>query len=582
MFSLKLASAQIGVHNFGLVEKTVAIYPEADVYAFNDYSRSQLKFDITTIPSGSTIVSAKLWLFRFAADNWDGNITVYRVDDQLWSENITADEFNAQTLTDGENSTGKFMMHGWDSINVFNQLKVDRDAGLANVSLRLLWEGDDGKEPSVGIDDNRFLLIGSKLDNLTIFLNSKEFDGNAPYLEVTYDLLYAVSASISPAEGSGSPGGTLKYTVTITNTGDALDNYTMVVNDNAIPTWAPTLDDYVLGPISVGGSASTTLHINIPNLPGTTDNITVTAISQAESTVRDDASCIAQALTAPPQPPSPSPPAPTDNTPPPTPSLISPTNGENMIDNTPLFNWSDVNDPSGVTYELSIARDARFSSGVVLKNGIAASTYTLIPAEALTPGQYYWRIRAVDGAGNVGSWSENWSFTVNPIPPAPTDNTPPPTPSLISPTNGENMIDNTPLFNWSDVNDPSGVTYELSIANDAGFVSIVLAKSGLTLSTYKLISDEALPAGTYYWRIRAIDGAGNVGSWSENWSFTVSQPLPPSGPTEILLVTAILLILAAIIAAIALYAKKSHVYARPHRKSLLRIRYIKHKLLFAL
>ena len=426
MLLLNVPSAQIGVHNFGLTEKTIAIYPDADVYAFNDYSRPQLKFDISAIPPGSNIISAKLWLYRFAADRWDGDITIYRVDDQLWSENITASEFNTQTLTNGENNASKFMAHGWDNINVLNQLKVDRDAGHAYVSLRLAWKGDDREEPSVGIDDNRFLVIASKLDNLSIFLNSKEFDGNGPYLEVTYTLLYAVSASISPSESSGPPGGLLDYTVVVKNIGTGQDNYALTVSDNS--GWGPTLDNVVLGPIPVGENMATKLHVNIPNLPGTTDTITVTAISQADNTVRDNASCIAQALTAPPpQPPPPSPPAPKDNTPPSTPSLISPTNGANMIDNTPFFDWSDVNDPSGVTYDLSIARDydlsiardAGFVSTALLKNSITASTYVLIPAEALVAGKYYWRVRAVDGAGNVGSWSENWSFTVSPTPTPP-------------------------------------------------------------------------------------------------------------------------------------------------------------------
>jgi len=418
MLLLKLTYAQIGVHNFGLIEKTVVIYPDADVYAFNDYSRPQLKFDISGIPPGSNIIFAKLWLYRFAADNWNGDVTIYRVDDQLWNENITASEFNTQTLSDGENNESKFLTHGWDNIDVLNQFKVDQAAGHAYISLRLTWNGDDRKEQSVGIDDNRFLLIGSKINNLTIFFNSKEFDGNNPYLEVTYTLLYAVSASVSPSESSGSPGGLLDYTVVVKNTGAGQDIYAMTVSDNS--GWGPTLDNVVLGPIPVGENMATTLHVNIPNLPGTTDNITVTAISQADNTVRDNASCIAQALTAPPpQPPPSSPPAPKDNTPPSTPSLISPTNGASMTDNTPLFDWSDVNDPSGVTYDLSIARDAGFVSTALLKNDITASTYTLILAEALVTGKYYWRVRAVDGANNVSSWSENLSFTVSPIPPPP-------------------------------------------------------------------------------------------------------------------------------------------------------------------
>ncbi len=117
---------------------------------------------------------------------------------------------------------------------------------------------------------------------------------------------------------------------------------------------------------------------------------------------------------------------------------------------------------------------------------------------------------------------------VSPQPPPPSpptgDTTPPPTPSLISPADGENIIDNTPLLDWSDVSDPSGVTYDLSIARDAGFTSIVLQKTDLTASAYELTSAEALVDDNYYWHVRGVDGVGNVGSWSENWSFMVYVP----------------------------------------------------------
>ena len=119
------------------------------------------------------------------------------------------------------------------------------------------------------------------------------------------------------------------------------------------------------------------------------------------------------------------------------------------------------------------------------------------------------------------------------------DELPPPAPSLISPPNGANITDNTPLLDWSDISDLSGVTCNLSIAEDAGFASVALQKTGLTASTYELTPAEALAIGTYYWRVRAVDGAGNVGSWSENWSFTVSiaPPTPPPSSVEISLIT---------------------------------------------
>ncbi len=113
------------------------------------------------------------------------------------------------------------------------------------------------------------------------------------------------------------------------------------------------------------------------------------------------------------------------------------------------------------------------------------------------------------------------------------DEIPPPAPSPISPPNGTNITDNTPLLDWSDISDPSGVTYNLSIARDAGFGLIALQKADLTASTYELTPAEALAIGTYYWRAHAMDGVGNVGAWSEIWSFTISIPPPTPPPSSV-------------------------------------------------
>jgi hypothetical protein len=71
------------------------------------------------------------------------------------------------------------------------------------------------------------------------------------------------------------------------------------------------------------------------------------------------------------------------------------------------------------------------------------------------------------------------------------------------------------------VSDPSGVTYELQIDNNADYSSPALSKTSLTASAYTLTAGEALPAGTYYWRVRAVDGVGNASAWRSGWSFIV-------------------------------------------------------------
>jgi hypothetical protein len=103
------------------------------------------------------------------------------------------------------------------------------------------------------------------------------------------------------------------------------------------------------------------------------------------------------------------------------------------------------------------------------------------------------------------------------------ESTPPPVPALVSPTK-DAQADSLPNFQWSGVTDPSGVTYNLQVAMDAGFNSVVVEKT-LTATNYQLTETEKLSAAgqerPYYWRVRAIDGASNAGSWSTTQTFIV-------------------------------------------------------------
>ena len=282
-------------------ENTTVIYPTVDVYAYGEYqtgySRSQLKFDISSVPSGSNILSAKLWLYRLAAENWDGGIVLNRVDNQVWGETITASEFDAQTLTNEENHASKFLSSGWDHLDVLNQLNVDYGSGHAYASFRLRWANDNGGEPSIGIDDGRFLVINSEWDELSIVFRSSEYNGNDPHLEVTYIPPYAVSASISPSYRSGLLGETLSYSITIINTGNLGDNYILTVSDNL--GWGLMVSPTLLA-VAAGSSDNATLSVIIPEnaTPTARDNIIVTVTSMGDPMVSASSSCIAHRVKA--------------------------------------------------------------------------------------------------------------------------------------------------------------------------------------------------------------------------------------------------------------------------------------------
>jgi len=69
------------------------------------------------------------------------------------------------------------------------------------------------------------------------------------------------------------------------------------------------------------------------------------------------------------------------------------------------FDWSDVSDPSGVFYTLELSDQSNFVKTLISRTKLTDSKYTLSEAESLPNGEYYWRVKAADGAGNASDWT---------------------------------------------------------------------------------------------------------------------------------------------------------------------------------
>jgi hypothetical protein len=192
-----------------------------------------------------------------------------------------------------------------------------------------------------------------------------------------------------------------------------------------------------------------------------------------------------------------------------------------------------VTDPSGVTYELQVARDGNFTQLVLFKQGLAQAEYQVGPEEAFQltkrSNPYFWRVRAVDGAGNASAWTNPGSFYTQ-------DSDPPAVPALLSPPN-DSQADQRPVFGWSEVSDPSGVVYELQVARDKNFTQLILTKQGLTQTEYPVGQGDALMltkrTAPYYWRVRAVDGAANAGNWTGLSLFYTQDSTPPPAPAPL-------------------------------------------------
>jgi len=164
-----------------------------------------------------------------------------------------------------------------------------------------------------------------------------------------------------------------------------------------------------------------------------------------------------------------------DNAAPPAPAKTSPADGT-ITDNSPTFTWvATTDDLSGIArYELWVDDDPNFSSPEVLENTADNITLNFI-SPALADGNYSWRVRAWDQAGNRSNFETPWMFSVTTIPwnvevtVSPSGNSGKPGENVtftVTVTNTGNMADN----------------YNLTVGDNSGW--------GLTLSENSLLDVE--------------------------------------------------------------------------------------------
>ena len=126
---------------------------------------------------------------------------------------------------------------------------------------------------------------------ILILLSSLIFTATSISVPSTVSQQLGVAVSILPTYQGGVPGATLDYTVTVKNTGDLADSYTLTVGDNL--GWGLTLSENTLT-IPAGENRTVTLGVAIPSGEVCTfDNILVTATSMADNAVTDADGCFA-------------------------------------------------------------------------------------------------------------------------------------------------------------------------------------------------------------------------------------------------------------------------------------------------
>jgi hypothetical protein len=187
------------------------------------------------------------------------------------------------------------------------------------------------------------------------------------------------------------------------------------------------------------------------------------------------------------------------------------------------MSWTAV--PYAASYMFSLASDPGLANLVEGTAGQPVQTWATnyVPAFKLLPsGTYYWNVVPVDSEGNRGTPSPvssfNWSW------PSTT------TPSVTDLMSATEMYD--PQFSWTAV--PGATKYEVEVNSSVDFAAgSKVCCTQLTTST-SLSPTVVFRDNTYYWRVRALDAAGNAGVWNRGPDFVKTfDKVPPVTPPSI-------------------------------------------------
>jgi hypothetical protein len=194
------------------------------------------------------------------------------------------------------------------------------------------------------------------------------------------------------------------------------------------------------------------------------------------------------------------------------PELLTPDDGI-QTPFVPTFTWTAVE--GAKIYRLEVDTEEDFSSPSLYTSKNTAFVWE---RNLSNDAEYFWRVQAVDEAGNSSEWSPRrsfrmrWNFK----------------PQLLAPANNS-LLQSYPVFYWTPI--PGIERYHVQVDESLSFGQPLFDSKVYNNHTATIVrfNESTIYIGaSYYWRVRGIDAQGNLTPWSDIFSFQFGYITSPN------------------------------------------------------
>jgi len=178
-----------------------------------------------------------------------------------------------------------------------------------------------------------------------------------------------------------------------------------------------------------------------------------------------------------------------------------------------IFTWDNL--PAATTYTFELLKvSGSGTTTIFIQNDLTQTSLQIDSTVLSVDAEYQWRVKGVNETSETTFSTRTFYI----------DTVDPPSPTLLTPTFEEEFnINDVVTFSWDFPNDPgtidSAITSYYDISLDENFSNIVESGNSV-ITNFNFTFDTA---GTYYWRVRGEDDAGNIGAYNLNGKFIINE-----------------------------------------------------------